>query len=58
MTVVVAVVMLSLGLDDDEADFSDSDIIQLKNGKQNKQHIRSLISAKTHHKAQKTPKGA
>lgn len=32
MTVVVAAVMLSLGLDDDEADFSDSDIIQLKNG--------------------------
>lgn len=47
MPVVVAAVMLSLGLDDDEADFSDSDIIQLKNGKQNKQRIRSLISAKT-----------
>lgn len=58
MPVVVAAVMLSLGLDDDEADCSDSDIIQLKNGKQNKQRIRSLISAKTHHKAQKSPKGA
>lgn len=58
MPVVVAVVMLSLGLDDDEADFSDSDIIQLKNGKQNKQQIRGLISATTHHKAQKSPKGA
>lgn len=35
MPVVVAAVMLSLGLDDDdEADFSDSAIIQLKNGKQ------------------------
>lgn len=31
MTVVVAAVMLPFGLNDDEADFSDSEIIQFKN---------------------------
>lgn len=56
MAVVVAAVMLPLGLNDDEADFSDSERTQFKK-EDNRQHIRSLTFVKTCHKEQKSPQG-